>query len=57
MKEDSFDVFGMSCAACSSSIEKTLSKLDGIKKVHVSLLTNSMKVSYEPSLVDVVKLF
>lgn len=56
MKEDSFDVFGMSCAACSSSIEKTLSKLDGIKKVHVSLLTNSMKVSYEPSLVDVEKI-
>ena len=56
MKEDSFDVFGMSCAACSSSIERTLSKLDGIKKVKVSLLTNSMKISYEPSLIDAEKI-
>ncbi len=56
MREDFFDVFGMSCAACSSSIEKTISKLDGIKKVHVSLLTNSMKVSYEPSLINVEKI-
>jgi len=56
MREDSFNVFGMSCAACSSSIEKAISKLDGIKKVHVSLLTNSMKVSYEPNLINVEKI-
>ncbi|MGP1439866.1 MAG: heavy metal translocating P-type ATPase [Treponema sp.] len=56
MKEDFFDVFGMSCAACSSAIEKTLLKLDGIKKVQVSLLTNSMKVSYEPSIISIEKI-
>ena len=56
MKESSFDVSGMSCAACSSSIEKTLSKLEGINKVQVSLLTNSMKVFYEPSLVSIEKI-
>ncbi len=56
MKESSFDVFGMSCAACSSSIEKTLLKLEGIENVHVSLLTNSMKVFYEPSLVSIEKI-
>lgn len=56
MKEDTFDIFGMSCAACSSNIEKTVSKLKGIKKIHVSLLTNSMKVSYEPNLVSVEKI-
>ncbi|MGP1439098.1 MAG: heavy metal translocating P-type ATPase, partial [Treponema sp.] len=56
MKEDSFDVFGMSCAACSSSIEKTLLRLEGIKKVHISLLTNSMKLSYEPNIINIEKI-
>ena len=55
MKESSFDVFGMSCAACSSSIEKALSKLDGIENVHVSLLTNSMRLFYDPSLISIEK--
>ena len=56
MKESSFDVFGMSCAACSSSIEKALSKLDGIENVHISLLTNSMRLFYDPSLISIEKI-
>ncbi len=35
---------GMSCAACSSRIEKTVSKLPGVTSCSVSLLTNSMSV-------------
>ena len=35
---------GMSCAACQSRIEKTVSKVDGITSCNVSLLTNSMSV-------------
>ncbi|MFV0380571.1 MAG: heavy metal translocating P-type ATPase [Anaerorhabdus sp.] len=42
-----FDVFGMTCAACSSRIEKKLSKIDGINVVQVNLLKNSMIVDYE----------
>lgn len=51
MKKATFDVFGMSCAACSSAITKTLNKMQGIKKVNVSLLSNSMSVSYEEKLI------
>ena len=39
MKEN-FDVTGMSCSACSSHVEKSVSKVDGVTKVSVNLLTN-----------------
>ena len=39
-----FNVTGMSCAACSSRVEKAVSKVNGVKSVYVSLLTNSMGV-------------
>ncbi len=32
MKKEKYDVTGMSCSACSSRIEKDLSKLDGVEK-------------------------
>lgn len=39
-----YDVKGMSCAACSSRVEKAVSALDGVTSCSVSLLTNSMAV-------------
>lgn len=39
-----FNVTGMSCAACSSRVEKAVSKVDGVQSCSVSLLTNSMGV-------------
>lgn len=39
-----FKVTGMSCAACSTRVEKAVSKLDGVTSCSVSLLTNSMGV-------------
>ncbi len=44
--EQKFDVTGMTCSACSSSVEKSVSKVPGVEKVTVSLLTNAMTVSY-----------
>ena len=38
----------MSCAACSSRVEKAVIKVPGIESVAVSLLTNSMGVEYSP---------
>ena len=37
-------VTGMSCAACSSRVEKAVSKVEGVTSCSVSLLTNSMGV-------------
>ena len=40
-----YDVKGMTCAACSSRVEKAVSSLDGVTSCSVSLLTNSMSVN------------
>ena len=41
---EQYHVTGMSCAACSSRIEKAVSKVPGVESCSVSLLTNSMGV-------------
>ena len=46
-----FDVKGMTCAACSAHVEKSVKKLDGVNSVAVSLLSNSMEVDFDPSAV------
>ncbi|WP_438874669.1 heavy metal translocating P-type ATPase [Virgibacillus salexigens] len=47
-----FDVFGMTCAACSNRIEKVLNKQDGVKLATVNLTTESATVEYNAGLVD-----
>lgn len=42
-----FNVVGMTCSACSASVEKAVKKLEGINSVNVNLLTNSMIVDYD----------
>ena len=39
-----YNVTGMSCAACSSRVEKAVDRLPGVESCSVSLLTNSMGV-------------
>lgn len=41
---EQYSVTGMSCAACSTHVEKAVSKVPGVTAVSVSLLTNSMGV-------------
>ncbi len=41
---EQYDVIGMSCAACSTHVEKAVAKVPGVTSVTVSLLTNSMSV-------------
>lgn len=50
-----FDVTGMSCAACSARVEKTVNALQGVTSCSVSLLTNSMAVEGEASDNDIIK--
>ena len=53
MTKQKFDVGGMSCAACSSGIERAVKRLDGVKEVNVSLLEKSMTVLYDESTLSV----
>ena len=41
---EQYNVKGMSCAACSTRVEKAVMAVDGVKTCSVSLLTNSMGV-------------
>ena len=57
MKEK-YNITGMTCSACSSHVQKAVSKLDGIKEANVNLLTNSMQVEYDHNKVtstDIIK--
>lgn len=48
-KKVKFSVSGMTCAACSAHVQKAVSSLPGVKEADVSLLTNSMVVSFDSS--------
>ena len=40
---------GMNCAACSSRVERTLNKLDGVMQAHVNLATEKATIEYLPN--------
>ena len=42
-----FDVTGMTCAACSARVEKAASNVPGVATVAVNLLKNSMEVDFD----------
>ncbi len=47
--QQNFDVQGMSCAACSARVEKTLSRQPGVVQAAVNLATATATVTYDPS--------
>ncbi len=47
MATQRFDVTGMTCAACSTRVEKAASEVPGVEKAVVNLLKNSMDVTYD----------
>ncbi|AIF44065.1 heavy metal translocating P-type ATPase [Virgibacillus sp. SK37] len=58
MKKSDFQVIGMTCAACSSRIEKVLNKREGIKQASVNLTTETASVEYNPAIYkeeDIIK--
>lgn len=51
---EQYTVTGMSCAACSSRVEKEVSKVPGVTSCSVSLLTNSMGVEGDVSAQEII---
>ena len=51
---EQYTVTGMSCAACSSRVEKAVSKVSGVTSCSVSLLTNSMGVEGTASQSEII---
>ena len=52
---EQYTVTGMSCAACSTRVEKAVGKVPGVTSCSVSLLTNSMGVEGEVSAQEIIK--
>ena len=52
---EQYQVTGMSCAACSSRVEKAVSGVPGVTSCSVSLLTNSMGVEGSASSADIIR--
>ncbi len=52
MKKEKYTVTGMTCSACSGRVEKAVSSLKGMEKASVNLLTNSMQVEYDDSILS-----
>lgn len=53
LKEVHLPISGMTCAACSSRIEKGLNKLDGVQKVSVNLALEKAAIKYNPEVTSV----
>ena len=51
-----FRVGGMSCAACSAHVEKSVSAVLGVSTVQVNLLAGSMAVEYDEAVCDAEKI-
>lgn len=47
--KERYDIRGMSCAACELTVQRTVQKLEGMGACEVSLMTNSMEVTYDPA--------
>lgn len=52
MKKEKFDIQGMTCSSCQAHVEKAVCKLEGINKVNVNLLSNSMNVEFDENILD-----
>jgi len=48
IKRIELPITGMSCAACASRVERSLSRIKGVSKVNVNLASSKASVEYEP---------
>lgn len=56
METHTYGVRGMHCASCSSVIERTLKKVDGVESVEVNFGTERAKVSFDTKKTNVAEL-
>lgn len=52
MRKETYTIEGMSCAACSSAVERVTRKLDGVYNSNVNLMTAKMDIEYDESRVN-----
>lgn len=47
MKNETYLITGMHCAACSAAVQRVVLRLDGVKNCEVNLITEKMNVTYD----------
>ena len=52
MIEQKYRITGMSCAACSASVERVTRKLEGVSESEVNLTTETMRIVYDENVVS-----
>jgi Cu+-exporting ATPase len=52
VKEIQVGIGGMTCASCSSAVERTLNKLEGVDKAQVNLATETATIAFDESHLD-----
>ncbi|MBS5065324.1 MAG: cation-translocating P-type ATPase, partial [Hungatella hathewayi] len=52
MTTEIYHIDGMSCAACSSAVERVTRKLEGVESSDVNLTTNRMTITYDEAKVN-----
>jgi len=52
MKTKTYKISGMACAACSSSVERVVSRLEGVSECDVNLITEKMTVTFDETKVS-----
>lgn len=52
MKTSQYDITGMSCAACSASVNRVVSRLEGVNTCDVNLITGKMTVVFDENKVS-----
>ena len=57
MKRMQVRITGMTCTACSNSVEGALRSVDGVLRASVALLQNKADVVFDPNLVKVSHFF
>ena len=56
MQTLSFDVTGMTCGGCASSVQRALSKLDGVSHAEVTLRPGVAVVAVDPDRVSATEI-
>jgi copper chaperone CopZ len=51
-KKEIFDVGGLSCSSCANTVQRTLSRLEGVQSADVNYSASSATVEYDPTVVS-----
>lgn len=52
MKKETFNVEGMTCAACANAVERSSKKLEGVKEANVNFASEKLNITFDENKLD-----